>query len=204
MNRSLRLPNESDDAFRRRAERTAKYAKILVDAALANYCIQKLIESAQLPFTEESERRDPTCRIEYEEAFAIGGIGECLHATRNKNWGDGPYIHPLRPDDPVDPMYILYVFRESSLYNRRFQQRQRMKELLGRRYRSLVQKAKYHRHTKKMFLESLTDEQAWAIRRILDVDPGTFWQACRGKRFLDLPKRPVQLLLDFDADESGS
>ena len=198
MNRSLRLPDESDNAFRERAERTAKYAKHLVDAALANHCIQSFIVDPQLPYSEEDQRRNPTVRVEYEEAFAIGGIGECLQATRSKHWGDGPYIHPLRPDDPVDPVRILYVFKPSSVYNRRFEQRKRMKELLGRHHRSLVQKAKYHRHTKKMFLESLTTEQANAIRRVFHVEPGEFWRAARGKIFLELPPRFIQLGLPFE------
>lgn len=195
---SLRLEGESDDEFRNRAERTAKYARILVDAALANHCIQDFIADPQLPYTEEGERRTPTVRVEYEEAFAIGGIGECLHATRNKHWGDGPYIHPLRLDDPVDPVYILYVFKENSLYNRRFEQRRRMKELLGRRYRPLVQQAKYQRQTKKRFLESLTSEQANAIRRVFAVEPGEFWRAARGRIFLALPPRLIQLGLPFE------
>ena len=198
MTRSLRLPEEGDEAFRKRAERTAKYAKILVDAALANHCIQSFIDDPHLPCTEEGERRSPTVRVEYDEAFAIGGIGECLQATRNKHWGDGPYIHPLCPNDPVDPVHILYIFKPNSLYNRRFEQRRRMKELLGRRYRPLVQQAKYHRHTKKMFLDSLTDDQANAIRRVFHVEPGDFWRAARGKLFLDLPRRLTQLDLPFE------
>lgn len=200
MTLTLRLCGETDSQFEARAERAAKYAKILVDSALANHCIKSFISNAELPYTEEAERRNPTVRVEYEEAFAIGGIGECLQATRNKSWGDGPYIHPLRPDDPVDPMYILYVFKENSTYNRRYEQRKRMKELLGRRYRSLVEKAKYHRHTKKMFLESLTADQANAIRRVFDVDPGVFWRAARGKRWLRLPPRMIQLGFDFVDD----
>lgn len=101
-------------------------------------------------------------------------------------------------------MFILYIYKEGSEYNRRFEQRRRMKELLGRHYRSLVEKAKYHRHTKKMFLESLTEDQTWAVRRILDVEPGTFWRAARGKTFIDFPPRAIQLLLDFDDDESAN
>src|SRR3990167_9303962 len=100
---SLRLEGESDDEFRERAERTATYAKMLVDAALANHCIRSFIANPQWPYTEAGERQSPTVRVEYDEAFAIGGIGECLQATRNKHWGDGPYVHPLRPSDPVDP-----------------------------------------------------------------------------------------------------
>jgi hypothetical protein len=179
---SLRFTGESDDEFRQRAERTGRYARILVDAAVANHCIREFIDDPEMPYTEEGQRRAPTVRVECEEACAIGGIGECLHATRNKSWGDGPYVHPLAPDDPVDPMFILYVFKENSRYNRRSEQRRRMKELLGRRHRSLVEKAKYHRHTKKMFLESLTEEQANAIRRIFNVEPSGFWRAARGRQ----------------------
>lgn len=197
---SLRLEGESDGAFRERAKRTAEFAKTLVDAALANHCIQGFIANAQLPYTVEGERRSPTVRVEYDEAFAIGGIGECLQATRNKSWGDGPYVHPLRPDDPVDPVRILYIFKPNSIYNRRFEQRKRMKELLGRRHRSLVEKAKYHRHTKKMFLESLTADQANAIRRLFNVEPGDFWRAARGRVFLDLLPRQIQLQLEFDQE----
>lgn len=71
--RSLRLPNESDDAFAARARRAAEYARVLVDAALANHDIQWLIASPEFPlYTEEGERRCPTVRIEYEQAMAIG------------------------------------------------------------------------------------------------------------------------------------
>ncbi len=69
-----------------------------------------------------------------------------------------------------------------------------MKELLGKRYRPLVERAKSR--TKTLFLEHLTEDQADAIRRILNVEPGRFWQAARGK-FIDLPPRLVQLELDF-------
>jgi hypothetical protein len=98
----LRLPGESDEAFRSRADRAARYAQILVEAALANRDIQELIACPDFPFyTEESERRSPTVRVEYEQAIAIGGIGECLQATQSKSWGKGPYIRPLGPDDPL-------------------------------------------------------------------------------------------------------
>ncbi|MCA9123946.1 MAG: hypothetical protein H6822_20480 [Planctomycetaceae bacterium] len=196
--RQLRFPDESDDAFRARAERIAVYANVLIDAALANHHIKQFIADPSLPYTEQSQRQSPTVRIEYEQAMAIGGIGECLHATRNKSWGDGPYIHPLAPDDPVDPMFILYVFKPNSHYHRRFEQRRRMKELLGRDYRKLVERAKYHRHTKKMFLESLTESEAYAIRRVFHVEPGEFWRAARGRTWLSLPPRQMQLAFPFE------
>ncbi len=187
MPRELRLPGEGDADFRARVERAARYAKLLVDAALANYDIQAYIADPELPYTEEKERRCPTVRIDYDEAFAVCGIGEGLQATKSKHWGAGPRILPLRPDDPVDPVHILYVFKEGSRYNLRFEQRRKLKELLGKKYRPLVEEAK--RFTLAVFLENLTAEQAYAIRRILQIDPKTFWQASRG-RILDLPDHP--------------
>lgn len=216
MTRSLRFPNESDDAFRTRAERTAKYAMVLVDSALANRCIQSFIADPQLPYTEEGERRSPTVRVDYDEAFAVCGIGEGLQATKNKHWGQGPRILPLRPDDPVDPVRILYVFKEGSRYNRRFEQRRRMKELLGRKYRPLVQMAKGF--TRSVFLEELTTKQAYAIRCILQMDPVSFWRSAKGKILVELPEqrgkldaatlaglseKPKQIRLDFEGSRTG-
>ncbi len=185
--RNLRLPGEGDEAFRMRAEQTAIFAKTLVDAALANFDIQMHIADPRLPETEAAERRSPTVRIDFDEAFAVCGIGEGLQATRNKHWGAGPCILPLRPNDPVDPQRILYVFKEGSRYNLRFEQRQRMKQLLGKRYRPLVTMAK--RSTRRAFLDQLTAQQAYAIRRILQMDPVTFWQAAKGS-ITELPEQP--------------
>lgn len=83
---SLRLDGETDDAFRVRAERAGAYAKLLVDCCLANRCVQSYITDSTLPsWAEESCRRSPTVRIEYEQAIAIGGVGETLQATRSKH-----------------------------------------------------------------------------------------------------------------------
>jgi len=195
--RELRFVGESDDTFRNRAERAARYARILVEAALSNHFVRQFIADPKLPHTEESERSNPTVRVEYEQAIAIDGIGECLRSTRSKHWGDGPQVMPLGLDDPVDPFRILYLYKEGSVYNRRFEQRRRMKELLGRGYRSLVTAAKYKRTTKAMFLAELRDDQVQAIRQILGVNPGDFWRAVRGRCLLHLPARQIQLELRF-------
>lgn len=196
---SLRFDGETDEAFRKRAERAAVVAKVLVDACLSNDCMQRYIADPALPmYTTESARESPTVRIEYEQAIAIGGIGETLAATKSKHWGDGPSILPLDPQDEFFADRITYMYRENSLYNRRFEQRRRMKELLGREHRSLVEKAKYRRHTKSMFLDGLTERQSNAIRRRLNVEPDEFWRAARGAKFIDLPPREIQLELPFD------
>lgn len=138
--------------------------------------------------------RSPTVRVEYEQASAIGSIGECLAATKNKAWGSGPWIMPLEPDDCVDIARILYVFKANSLYNRRFHQRRRMKKLLGA-HRKLVGDAKSD--TKEMFLKGITEEQTKAIRRAFGVGPGAFWRAAKGKAWLLLPPEFKQGELDF-------
>ena len=196
--RSLRLVDESDADFRQRAERAANIARILIDANFANACVRSYIDDPALPmYTEASVRQSPTVRVEFEQALGIGGIGETLAATQSKSWGDGPWIMPLQPDDWFDPHRITYLYRENSLYNRRFEQRRRLKELLGRRWRPLVETAK--RQTKSIFLEYLTTEEAAAIRRILKLAPGQFWRACKGTS-VDLPPRLVQRLLPFDEE----
>jgi hypothetical protein len=145
--------------------------------------------------TLDSIRRNPTVRVEYEQAIAIGGIGECLAATRGKAWGKGPWVMPLESEDWFYPDRITYLFRENSLYNRRFLQRRRMKKLLTKEHRSLVQEAKSS--TKGEFVKRLTGDQSRAIRRVFRVGPGEFWRAATGKAFLDLPPEFVQRELEL-------
>lgn len=194
--RSLRIEGETDDAFRARAERAGRIAKVLVEACLRNTAVQEMIGDPLLPYTEESVRRHPIVRVEFDQAFAVGGIGECLDATKNKRWGDGPHVMPLQPDDPVSPDRILYVYKPDSLYNRRFRQRRRLKELLGKEHRPLIGRAM--RASKKEFLADVTVEEARFVQRRLDITAGTLWRAVRGRIVLALPPRMVQLELEFD------
>jgi hypothetical protein len=196
---SLRFPDESEGDFRRRAERALWVAKLLVDACLKNRCMQQYIADPALPYTAESVRVSPTVRVEFEQAIAIGDLGSCLSATASKRWGDGPWLMPLQSDDEFFPDRVTYIYRPNSLYNRRFEQRRRLKELLGKRLRPLVETAK--RRTKTLFIDHLAAEEARAIRRILGVDPGKFWRACVGREFLDLPPRLVQQEFDFDKQD---
>ena len=200
--RSLRFPDETDAQFRERAERAARIARLLVESCLRNKDIQRLIADPGDPHTEESLRCSPIVRIDYEQAMAIATIGSGLAATKHKNWGEGPFILPLEPDDPVDGSRIIYAFKPNSLYNRRFHQRRRMKRLLGRQHRKLVEEAK--RVTQGRFLEELNEAQRHVIERIFKVDCKEFWRACRGKTFLDLPPELWQQYFEFMADEEDS
>jgi len=135
------------------------------------------------PHSEEAFRKNPVVRIDYEQAICIATIGEGLYATRSKSWGAGPSILPLEPDDPVQGTRIIYMFKESSLYNRRFMQRRKIKDLLGKKYRKLVGEAKSR---KAIYLENLLPEHALAIRRILGIDPSLFFPTTYDSRSMSL------------------
>jgi hypothetical protein len=51
---------------------------------------------------------------------------------------------------------------------------------------------------KKDFLAEVTPVQSRAVRQCLNVAVGDLWRAVRGKLFLTLPPRTVQLELEFD------
>ncbi len=188
------MDGETDIEFRQRAERSARIARILVAACLNNKTMQEYLADPASLHTVETIMRCPTVRIEYEQAIAIGGIGECLAATKGKTWGKGPWVMPLEPDDWFYADRITYLFRSNSLYNRRFEQRRRLKKLLGK-HRKLVGDAKWA--TKELFLKGLTKEQSNAIWRIIGVAPGMFWRAVKGRTFLVLPPEIVQGELSF-------
>lgn len=125
--RSLRFAGESDDEFLARAEHAGQIAKLLIEACLANRCVQDYVADPALPeWTLENVSVSPTVRVEYEQAVALGDLGSCLSATSSKHWGAGPWVMPLEPDDVFFPDRLTYIYRASSLYNRRFEQRQRL------------------------------------------------------------------------------
>ncbi|MHB1422853.1 MAG: hypothetical protein ACYC3I_06605 [Gemmataceae bacterium] len=177
-------------------ERTVRIAKALIDAALANQRIQVYLRDLTPPrlWTVAGVRSNPTCRVEWEHVVVIGGVGEALAAARHKNWGEFLGVLPLRPDDPVHWCRILYIYKSTSPYNRRVEQRKALKRILGRRHRKLVTLAA--RSTRRDFLDRhLTEAGAYVIRRRLHLDPREFWRAARGTTLLDLPLPPRQLTL---------
>ena len=122
------------------AERVARIANVLIDAALANHDIQAHLADPRPPclWTIEGVRRNPTCRVEWENAVVIGGIGESLAAARHKSWGPIVGVLPLEPDDPVHWCRLLYLYKPSSPYNRRVEQRHALKRILGRQHRRIA------------------------------------------------------------------
>lgn len=192
--RTLRFPNESEASFRDRIELVAKAAKRLIDACLDNACVRALIAEPSLPlYSTRSFRESPVVKIDYAEAYAIATIEGGLNVTRRKRWGDGPWIVPLDRDEYVDPYFITYCYKPNSKRRQRYEQRQRLKELLGRDHRRLVKLAQ--RNTKGRFLDRLDGASAAAISARTHLDPGTFWRAAKGTTFPPLPMKPKQLTL---------
>jgi hypothetical protein len=176
--------------------RPSDFTRECVIAALSNRDIRQYLGDAHLRYvwTEGGVRRHPMVRVEFEHVHVIGGLGESLAAARHKHFGRVLGVHPLRPDDPVHPSRILFVYQESSPFDRRVEQRKALKRLLGRQHSSLVTKAAPS--TKRDFLKyDLTPDGACAIRCRLGLDPGRFWRAAKGREFLDIPAPHRQLLL---------
>jgi hypothetical protein len=172
----------------------------LADAALANDAVRDLIARFPGIYTEAGIRRSPIVRAEFEHATVIGHPGESLAIGLGKNWGGFRGFRPLRPDDPVDARHVLFVFRDSSPYNRRVVQRKSLKRRLPRPYRRWVNEA--YRSSRRDFLARLPEDAAIAIRRALALDPIGFWRAARGTIALDLPAPAVQPNLFDDPAEA--
>ena len=181
--------------------RLARIARVLIDAALGNHDIQAHLADPTPPrlWTIDSIHRNPTCRVEWEHTVVIGGIGESMAAARHKSWGPFIGVLPLQPNDPVHWWRLLYLYKSSSPYSRRVEQRHALKRILGRQHRPLVTRAA--RSTKRVFLASLSELGAHVIKRRLRLDPGPFWRAAKGHDLLDLPTPPVQPLLFPDLDD---
>jgi hypothetical protein len=186
-----------DNAAAAMLVRSAAACPELAEAALANESVRWLIAEYPHVYTEAGIRRSPQVRAEFESATVIGHAGESLAIGQRKHWGAFLGFFPLRADDPVDPFYVLYIFKDGSAYNRRVLQRKAMKRRLPKPLRKWVNEA--YRSTRRDFLARLPQDATEAIRRALRVDAVGFWRAARGKLDLALPKPQVQLSLFGEA-----
>src|SRR5262245_4875870 len=206
------IVRDGEPLTREGAVRLARIARVLVDAALANECVRTYLNDLT-PWhgiyglwTTERVKTDPPIRLEFEHAYALGGLGECLAACENKpTFGKLIGVLPVEPDDPVGETRIIYVFKDSSPYNRRVLQRKWMKKQLahvGRQYRPLVTQAM--RETKGYFLKRYAVAGVADVLKLAfgpDMDPGRFWRVVKGKEWIEIPKAPVQGTLFDDGEE---
>ena len=127
-------------------------------------------------------------RAEFEHATVIGHAGEAIAIGMRKHWGEFLGFRPLRPGDPVHPVYVLFVMKDSSPYNRRVVQRKAMKRRLPRCFRSWVNQA--YRSSRRDFLARLPEDAAAAIARSLRLDPIGFWRAAAARSISACPLLP--------------
>lgn len=122
--------------------------------------------------------RDPPRRVEFEHVTVLGTLQEGRAASQQKTtWGSFLGVAPLRPDDPLHPTRIMYLYKASSANRESYERRQGLKRALGREARRLVRAAV--RLTKIEFLRRVRPEDARQIRLRLGIGAGDFWRACR-------------------------
>lgn len=129
-------------------------------------------------WSAEVIHRDPPVRVEFEHVTVLGTLPEARAASQHKTtWGAFLGIAPLRPDDPLHPTRIMYLYKPSSPNRQGYERRQGLKRALGRKARKLVRTAM--RLTKTEFLQRLRPEDAQQIHTRLGIGAGDFWRACR-------------------------
>ena len=168
-----------------------------VEACLANEAVSSYLANGLTGWSEASLRSSPIVRVEFGHAFVLGRLGESLSTARSKAWGEFLSIQPLDPRDPIDPLRVVYAFKETAPYQRRFEQRGRLRRMLGKQYAPLVLRAL--RSTKGEFIRGLTEDESARVRARTGLGPGRFWRAAKGKEFINWPEPPRQLTL-FDMD----
>ena len=126
-----------------------------IDGALANDDVQTNAELWPEIWSEETIRGSPPRCWEFEHVLAFGGFDVLGWAKGKSGWGRLLWVAPLRPDDPQDPEFLCCTHKVTSPYMVRRNQRDWMKQRIGRRWRSLVTYA--FGHTKREFLAKLAE-----------------------------------------------
>ncbi|MDD5356583.1 MAG: hypothetical protein PHS53_00330 [Candidatus Pacebacteria bacterium] len=174
-------------------ENTVALARKCIAAAFSNADVQRAIERRLMTVTE-IYRHTPIA-LEFEHAASVSDLGTCVSCSGTKNsFGRCIGLSPLDVETPCDHERILYLYRRTSPYNRRVEQRAYLKEKL-KKHRTLVALAM--RNSKSEFIR---DHGATAeiIERTFRMPLGQFWRVARGKEFIEFPNWPVQLLLPFE------
>ncbi len=168
-----------------------------VAACLANERVKFYLDDHSPGWSRSSLEVSPVVRVEFEHAFVLGRLGESLSAARHKAWGAFLGVRPLEAGDPVHPCRVAYAFKADAPYQKRFEQRRRLRRMLGKEYAGLVPRAMGS--GKAEFLAGLSEDEAARVRARTGLKPGRFWRAAKGRELIDWPTSPRQLTL-FDVD----
>lgn len=99
-------------------------------------------------------QKHPVIRWEWDMVVVIGGM-EVLNWSLKKTWGKLNWVAPLRPEDPVNPMFLECIHNpQTSIWHQRLLQKQWLKAKLGRGGAGLVHRAR--KDTKENFVGTLT------------------------------------------------
>jgi hypothetical protein len=170
-----------------------------VEACLENECVKSYLADGRTGWCRESLQVGPVVRVEFEHALVLGQLSESFSIARQKAWGEFLGVRPLDPRDPIDPVRVVFVFKDSATYQKRFEQRVRLRRKLGKDYAPLVLRAL--RSGKGEFLAGLTEDESARIRARTELEPGRFWRAAKGREFITWPE-PLRQLTLFDHDET--
>lgn len=179
------------------AGRMAKIAQALTAGALANLYVREFIDNPDPDWpggwTDEKVRANPIVRVEFDHATVVGTIGESLAAAQLRgkggksrwkpSFGELVGVLPLEAETPVGEKNVVYLYKGTSPYNRRVEQRRYLKKRLGPGHRSQVGYAMTW--GKGEFIKNLPTESARRIQARLNLDPGRFWRVVRGKEFVE-------------------
>ena len=127
-----------------------------VEACLANECIKSYLADGRTGWCLESLQIYPVVQVEFEHAFVLGQVGESLSIARQNVWGDFLGVRPLHPHYPIDPLRVMFAFKDSAAYQKRFEQRGRLRRMLRKHYAPFVLRAL--RSGKGEFLSGLTED----------------------------------------------
>ncbi len=98
---------------------------VAFSAAKTNICVQRWRQECPELWSDERLARNVPLRVEFEQVYVFGTVAEAVSWAggfggdkgkgRNKRgWGNIVRIHPLDPDDPIDPRRLTCIHKETS------------------------------------------------------------------------------------------
>ncbi len=168
-----------------------------VATCLDNEYVSGYLTNRRPGWSRTSLEASPIVWVEFQHAVVLGRLGESLCAARHKAWGEFLGVRPLETRDPVHPSRVAYAFKATAPYQRRFEQRRRLRRMLGKEYSKLVPRAMGAK--KAEFLAALSEHEAVRVRARTGLGPGRFWRVVKGREFVAWPESPRQLTL-FDVE----
>lgn len=151
--------------------------RAIVSGAVENASIKRFQMDPRYSAMYANIENWPPMRVEFETAIVFGHIGESVALAKSKSWGKVCLgVHPLEPDDELDPQRIVYILKSTNKMRQRWEWRNNLKRILGRD-RALVNDAM--RFGKNAFITQLKPGDEKLLFSKLELSSSDFWGACR-------------------------